>query len=835
MKCEYCDRELEKGVLVCPYCGGEVTEQVSKTNDESSNLVNNIPSDKKSKIPLFIALGIVLIVVISVAIFFIVRLSAKTRIGDVDTTYQFDYENVAYYISDEEVVIDNAASVTTTTSAKTTEKATTKLVTTTKVQINTTKKTTKRTTTTRPVVTNNSTPSSTTITTRSSGVPTVSTTTSTITTDAPTTSITPPASSSTTTTSLIPPTSNTTTTSSSTTTSTTTTSSTTTSTTVSKPTDKPISRSLLIYMVGSDLESEDASATNDIIEMATAHTDDYTNIYLYAGGASKWHLENINPTSNGLYIVKNGYIIPIADFGNKNMGEADTLAEFINFVDTHTDTDRYDLILWDHGSGPIGGYGNDEKANDLLYLAEIVSALDKTNFKGNRKFEFIGFDACLMASVEVGHYLSDYADYLLASEESEIGWGWDYTALDNISNLETVDLAKKIIDAFAEANRVYMQYFPNTAYTLSLVDLSKIDSVVKSINQTFKNVTSTLNSDYENYAYLRLNALEFGTIQQGASYDLVDIYSFAEAANFNDLKRSVENVVVYSNSNLKNAHGLTVYFPYTCAENIVDYWLENIYSSFTDFKDYYNFLTAFVDIRYSDKKRVNLDISKSQGKFKAVSNQLSIQVSDEDKKNIAKSNYIVFEKEEDGNYMPVYRGNDLTLQGNNLVANYNKKILNIVENNDVGTTPIYESKVTNRGTLYLGIAVLVDFEDDFKVDSGYAKFFIKGDEVTFQGITPFESNDNEEELDAKNKMEWQLEDWQSVQFANFRYNILDKNGRYTRDWQSLDSKYLFEVSPKKNKVEFKMNDLFSDKEYYAVINVLDFQGNVSSSDLIPIK
>lgn len=848
MKCEYCDSELESGVLVCPHCGGKV-ENKETIKDNNVNIINDnddgvLNSNKKSsKKPIYFAVGGLLVIILIVSTFFIGHLLTNNKNHKVDTTYQFDYENVAYYISDDEVVIDNSEFVTTTTTKKTTKKTTTSVVTTTVIPVTTTRTTTvRRTTTTRPIYANTSSSTSTgktTLTTRSSVLPTTTTTTrafnsttTTVTSSNPTTSVVHPTTSTSTTTTSTSTTSSTTTSNTTTSTSTSTSTSTTSSLNQTK---SPISRTLLVYMIGSNLESDDASASRDIVEMASANMDDYTNVFVYTGGSTKWHIESISAETNSIYQVKNGYLYPIADFGNKNMGDPNTLAEFINFVDGITNTERYDLVLWDHGSGPIWGYGNDEKTGDVLFLEEIVSALGKTKFNKDRKFEFIGFDACLMASVEIGYYLSEYANYLLASEEIEIGWGWDYTSLENVGNLETVDFAKKIIDAFAESNYTYMQYFPNTTYTLSLIDLSKINNVVKNINESFKKATKTLSTDYENIAYLRLNSLEFGMIKQGSSYDLIDIYSYADAANYTELKKSVENSVIYSNSNLKNAHGLTVYFPYTNDEAYTRDWLTNMYVTFGDFKDYYEFITAFSDIRYSDNKRLNLDVSQTLGQYRASNNQLMLPIKNEDKKNIARSYYIIFEKCEDGNYMPVFRGNDLTLQGDKLVANYNKKILNIVENNDVGTMPIYESKTTNRGTLYLGVAVLMDFENDMKVDSGYTKFFIKGNDVVFQGISPFDSEEDENKIDVENKKEWQLEDWQFIHFANYHYNILDQNGHYTKDWQSLDTKYLLEVSPKKNKVEFKMNDIMPDKEYFAVINVVDFQGNVSSTDLILIE
>ena len=63
-----------------------------------------------------------------------------------------------------------------------------------------------------------------------------------------------------------------------------------------------------------------------------------------------------------------------------------------------------------------------------------------------------------MATTETALALSDYADYLIASEETEPGTGWYYTNwLSNLSSntaISTLDLGKKIVDDFIdESNR----------------------------------------------------------------------------------------------------------------------------------------------------------------------------------------------------------------------------------------------------------------------------------------------------------------------------------------------------------------------------------------------
>lgn len=114
---------------------------------------------------------------------------------------------------------------------------------------------------------------------------------------------------------------------------------------------------------------------------------------------------------------------------NKNMGDENTLKEFINFTYANYEADYYDLVMWNHGGGAILGFGADENYDyDALTLTEISSGLKKTQFIGEgNKFEWVGFDACLMGMIEVADVMSDYAKYMIASEKVEAGAGWDYS------------------------------------------------------------------------------------------------------------------------------------------------------------------------------------------------------------------------------------------------------------------------------------------------------------------------------------------------------------------------------------------------------------------------
>lgn len=58
---------------------------------------------------------------------------------------------------------------------------------------------------------------------------------------------------------------------------------------------------------------------------------------------------------------------------------------------------------------------------DSLGVTEMAAAFDRVYDSMTDRFEFIGFDACLMSTLEVANQMVPYARYLYASEEYEPG------------------------------------------------------------------------------------------------------------------------------------------------------------------------------------------------------------------------------------------------------------------------------------------------------------------------------------------------------------------------------------------------------------------------------
>lgn len=327
---------------------------------------------------------------------------------------------------------------------------------------------------------------------------------------------------------------------------------------------------VMIYMCGSNLESRFGLATADILEMLDSGVDfDYTNVLLMGGGTEEWRMSAFDPDVTGIYRLHAGGAQRICPPQSMNMGESETLSLFLNTAVNRFKTDRYILILWDHGCGPLKGVCLDENyENDSLSLFELREGLLNSPFAG-RKLDMIGFDACLMGSLETAWVVSPFAEYMVASAEREPGSGWDYSFLGGIEEDASVtDTGKRMIDA-------YIASFPEdygSALTLSLIDLSCTAAVTEAMEAYFSNLEGAMTEeDFQNLSAIRYGAQGYGRdyhILNSEDYDMVDIVGLLKACadsgfpQSHALMSALDSAIVASGSNLEGAYGLSVYFPY---------------------------------------------------------------------------------------------------------------------------------------------------------------------------------------------------------------------------------------------------------------------------------
>ncbi len=216
------------------------------------------------------------------------------------------------------------------------------------------------------------------------------------------------------------------------------------------------SATILVYMNGSDLESDNGAASGDIAEMLSSGIGTNVNVLVETLGTRQWQDYDIASDTSQIYRIRKGKAELLEDdLGQLDCTEAKTLSDFISYGKKNYPADRYVLLFWDHGGGPVYGFGYDEWQDETssLTLDEIREALSDNS---DVRFDLIGMDCCIMASLETCYALAPYCRYAVLSEDFESGLGWAYTdwmrLFEENPGISTPLLGKKIIDGMIDAN-----------------------------------------------------------------------------------------------------------------------------------------------------------------------------------------------------------------------------------------------------------------------------------------------------------------------------------------------------------------------------------------------
>ncbi len=248
------------------------------------------------------------------------------------------------------------------------------------------------------------------------------------------------------------------------------------------------------YVCGSDLEDRYGAATNDFVEAANAEYSRDVTMVLQTGGTKRW--DEIKDGSDKIVISpkhlerylfnNNGTMVKIQRLPQGHMGRPKTLSDFLKYCLEHYPADHKVLIIWDHGGGSADNLSNDQNYHmEGLSLADVRQSLAEVfgNDPKTPPLDIIGFDACLMATLDVGMHVHKYAKYMVASEETEPGVGWNYTPmiskLSANSQMSARDFAKIICDTYLQGCLAEKEdgYDPSLDATLSVIDLAEIPAM----------------------------------------------------------------------------------------------------------------------------------------------------------------------------------------------------------------------------------------------------------------------------------------------------------------------------------------------------------------------
>lgn len=331
---------------------------------------------------------------------------------------------------------------------------------------------------------------------------------------------------------------------------------------------------VLVYQIADN--NLEPYALQDLTEMASVGSGENLNLIVMSDRSAG---EVADPVLNvgdwdtaKTFEVQEGELVELADSGEADMADPATLADFVATGFEEYPADNHAVVLWDHGAG-WPGMGPDDSTGDLLTLPEIEQGLTEgLDRSGVDQLDLVGFDACLMATYEVGQAMAPLADFMLASQELEPGIGWDWSALDVLSDgqADAVALGETVLaDYQAKADSEGV----GADITLSLTDLGQLDTV----GEDLQAMTDAVAGDIDAYAGLlgeeRTQNLSFGRNADPAlDSGLTDLGQLTErlsgaadaiASAAGDVGSSLDAAVIDSVSGpaTTGATGLSVYFP----------------------------------------------------------------------------------------------------------------------------------------------------------------------------------------------------------------------------------------------------------------------------------
>ncbi|HEY9205781.1 MAG TPA: clostripain-related cysteine peptidase [Candidatus Methanoperedens sp.] len=377
---------------------------------------------------------------------------------------------------------------------------------------------------------------------------------------------------------------------------------------------------VLVYLAGDNNLDEDGA--RDLAEMAKVGSNNNINIVAQFDRAGDVGTQRLYITKGGGYPRDS-----IENLGETNTGDPKVLIDFLKWGISTYPAEKYMAILWNHGSGwneddvydravkvspekekftplskrairgkrikktffstsmdeilsqsaPMRAILYDDESKDFLDNKEMKNVLTEgAKLTPDKRFDIVGFDACLMNTIEVAYQLKDTAKVIVGSEETEPGAGWPYDkvlgALAAKPSMNPQELGKVIVDSYVKS---YDMGTNSEAVTMAAVNPDKISSVVSSLNKWAlalkKNIMSqdTFNtvlicSEKAQRFYYQTYKDVFDLAKLLKEKSKIKEIQDASSGVIDALKPADNNYVLASKTltpQMANAHGASIYFP----------------------------------------------------------------------------------------------------------------------------------------------------------------------------------------------------------------------------------------------------------------------------------
>jgi hypothetical protein len=258
----------------------------------------------------------------------------------------------------------------------------------------------------------------------------------------------------------------------------------------------------------------------------------------------------------------------LADWGERNMADPQTLIDFVTWTKANYPADRYALYLWGHGWNWHPGYVmRDDTSNATMDMEELKAALPSIGF-----IDMVGFDGCNMASIEVQLLWHGYATALAHSQEYVYWEGVQYDlVLAQLASTPGMNADQLAIATSQSATE-------DKTWSAVAVD-GRLDALLTAVDQWSVALTNGLGQNRRKYDQAFNATRSFWQAPMDKDlYDMAyEINRLVADRNIKSKSQAVMNavdaVVLYERhvNSYADANGITIYHISKAAQKDADY------------------------------------------------------------------------------------------------------------------------------------------------------------------------------------------------------------------------------------------------------------------------
>ena len=354
-----------------------------------------------------------------------------------------------------------------------------------------------------------------------------------------------------------------------------------------EPTPPDDTWTLMLYLNAEDPDFEPIlTQYREGIEAFIGSKISFLNVVILYDGPGNGDTVRYLVQPNGVYTSRED----LWNLGELNMGDPDTLENFVSWAMDQYPAENYYLAVDDHGEGVYGISFDPTSNNDQLTPPELYSALKSATHNGARKIDIFDYEACLMGLAENAYDLREWVDYVVFFEQ--ISWGINTYPVyfsDLAATDEPEDVGRRIVDRYYAG-----AYAANNGrgypHTISLIDTSKMEAVSNAVSN-FGNAIKATDTQAQKDAInsKRNNSQAFASDDDATDprrAEYIDLWDLAYQASSlapsqaTAVRSAVDAAVVHERHasggvggyiwDHSGAHGLSIYYPPTRSSSAFD-------------------------------------------------------------------------------------------------------------------------------------------------------------------------------------------------------------------------------------------------------------------------